>query len=170
MASEAKVRADAYLRTVQGEPCVVFDWSAIEARTHWRFYWNTVASIEGRAPALKGVAPVAVDKRTGVALLDPKHREGEPLNAVFPARPSGVDAGTEHGARAIAQGWLDATLEHWSSITECRDLTYGWLFSWESDEYLRTGNLLYAYIPNTPLIVIKSNGDLLWELGTRARR
>jgi hypothetical protein len=72
MSSEAKALAEAYLTAQQGKPCIVIDWTAVETRTHWRFYWNTIAASEGRAPALKGVAPVAVDKRTGVALLDPK--------------------------------------------------------------------------------------------------
>jgi hypothetical protein len=165
MSSEAKSIAEAYLTARQGEPCLVIDWTVVETRTHWRFYWNSSAAAEGRAPALKGVAPVAVDKRTGVALLDPKARANEPLNGTFPPLPPGAEVSTEYAARAIAQGWLDATMEHWSSITSTRELPYGWAFFWQSDEFLRTGDVAHAYGGNGALIVMKSSGDL-WMLGT----
>jgi hypothetical protein len=154
MSSDPKSIAEAYLTAQQGEPCVVIDWTVVETRTHWRFYWNRIAAIEGRAPALKGVAPVAVDKRTGVALFDPKVPANEPLNSRFPRRSPGADVSTEGAGRAIAQGWLDATMEHWSSITRARELPYGWAFFWQSDEFLKTGDVAHAYGGNGPLIVM----------------
>lgn len=48
--SKAKVLANAYLSALQGVPCAVFEQDGREARTHWRFYWNTVAAIELREP------------------------------------------------------------------------------------------------------------------------
>lgn len=126
--AEAKVLAAAFLTSLRGEPCAVFHWSAREARTHWRFYWNTVAAMEGRAAALKGVDPVAVDKRTGVVLLDPKRTAPRaPSNAVFPALPAGP-VETKEDAAEIAQAWLDATMEHGSSICDAGVLPYGWAF------------------------------------------
>ena len=52
--AEAKVLANAYLSALQGVSCTVFEQDGREARTHWRFYWNTVAAIELREPALRG--------------------------------------------------------------------------------------------------------------------
>jgi hypothetical protein len=100
MSFEAKSIAEAYLTAQQGEPCLVIDWTVVETRTHWRFFWNRTAAAEGQAPALKGVAPVAVNTRTGVALLDPKVPANEPLNATFPPLPSGAEVSTECAARA----------------------------------------------------------------------
>lgn len=158
--AEAKALADAFLTSLRGEPCAVFGWSAREARTHWRFYWNTVAAMEGRAAGLKGVEPVAVDKRTGVVLLDPKVVDPRaPCNAVFPAPPAGP-VETSDDAAAIAQAWLDATVEHWSSISNARLLPYGWAFFWNADEFIRTGNIAHAYAGNGPLIVLRETGAL----------
>lgn len=163
--AEAKVLADRFLTSLRGEPCAVFDWSARETRTHWRFYWNTAASMEGRTAALKGVDAVTVDKRTGVVLLDPKRTAPRaPCNAVFPAPPAGP-VETKEDAAAIAQAWLDATMEHWSSISDTRVLRYGWAFFWNSDEFLRTGDIEHAYAGNGPLMVLRETGAL-YALGS----
>lgn len=164
-ASEAKARAEAYVSEREGVRCAIFDWSAREARTHWRFFWNTVAAIEGREPGRKGVAPVAVDKRTGIALFDPKLSPDLPLNAAFPARLHGTSASSREGCRAIAQAWLDGTMEQWSTITGDRELEYGWGFLWQSDKYLRTHDRSHALVGNGPLVVVATTGDL-WQLGT----
>ena len=161
---EAKSRADAYLSSLRGEPCAVFDWSARETRTHWRFFWNTVAAIEGRAQALKGVDPVAINKASGEVLLDPKRSPGDCLNRVFPSPARGPVEGVEE-ARRIAQAWLDATMESWSSILDHRELSYGWGFNWNVDEYLRTRDIRYALAGMGPLIVLKATGEL-FALGT----
>lgn len=157
---EARGLADAFLTSLRGEPCAVFDWSARETRTHWRFYWNSVAAMEGREAALKGVDPVAVDKRTGLVLLHPKQTAPHaPCNAVFPSPPRGP-VETKEDAAAIAQAWLDATMEHWSSIASFRELPYGWAFFWNTDEYLRTGDIGHALGGNGPLIVSRETGAL----------
>jgi hypothetical protein len=163
--AEATVLADAFLSSLRGEPCAAIDWSASETRTHWRFYWNTVAAMEGRAAGLKGVDPVAVDKRTALVLLDPKRTTPHaPCNAVFPAPPAGP-VETKERAAAIAQAWLDATMEHWSSLCGERELQYGWAFSWNSDAYLRTGAIEHALGGNGPLIVLRETGAL-YALGS----
>lgn len=161
---EATPLANAYLTALRGEPCAVFAWSAREARTHWRFFWNTVAATEGRAQALKGVDEVAVDKRSGVVLLDPKRPPRAVLNFAFPAPPRGrIETETE--AFEVAQSWLDATQECWSSLTTVKELPYGWAFSWDSDAYLATGDALLALGGNGPLVVLRATGEL-FALGT----
>ena len=163
--AEAKALADAWLTERRGEPCAVFDWSAREARTHWRFHWNTVAAMEGRAAALKGVDPVCIDKQTGAVLFDPKpSAPGAPSNEVYPSPPRGPVA-TEGEAAQIAQAWLDATIEQWSSIVSTHALSYGWAFSWTADDYIRTGDVAHALGGNGPLVVLKDSGEL-YGLGT----
>jgi hypothetical protein len=158
--------AAAHLTEREGEPCATFAWSARETRTHWRFYWNTVAAMEGRAPARKGVAPVAVDKRSGHVALDLPSSEGRaPRNASFPPRDPAHDPSTEAGARAIAQGWLDATSEIDCSIIDARERAAAWVFVFTSDEWLRTRDVRHALAGNGPLVVLKASGDL-YALGT----
>lgn len=164
-ADEAGALAGAWLTERRGEPCAVLAWSAREARTHWRFYWNTTAAIEGREVASKGVDAVCVDKRTRNVLLDPERRSPrDPVNAVYPAPPPGP-VRTQEQAAAIAQAWLDATMEHWSSIVSARELHLGWAFFWNTDAFLRTGALEDTLGGNGPLVVLRDDGAL-HTLGT----
>lgn len=157
---EARALADGWLSALREEPCAAFAWSACEARTHWRFFWNTVAAMESRAPALKGVDPVCIDKRTGAVLFDSKPSDRTaPKNVAYPSAPSGPVATQEEAAR-IAQAWLDATMEHWCSITSGHALPYGWAFQWTTDDYIRTGDIMHALAGNGPLVVLKDSGEL----------
>jgi hypothetical protein len=61
-------------------------------------------------------------------MIDPKRTPEECLNQSFPSPPPGAVGGVEQ-AQHLAQAWLDATMEHWSSIAEHRELPYAWAFS-----------------------------------------
>lgn len=165
-AAEAKALADVWLSAWRGVPCAVFDWSARETRTHWRFYWNTVAAMEGREPALKGLDPVAVEKRQGVVLLHPARSSAAhaPANEAFPS-PAPRRRVTEEEAKRIAQAWIDATMEPPCSIVTTFALPYGWAFTWTTDANIRSNDVRDALGGNGPLVVLEESGAL-YPLGT----
>ncbi len=66
---------------------------------------------------------------------------------------------------AAMEAWLDATMEHWSSVVSAQELAYGWAFRWNSDRYLETLDVMYALGGNGPLIVLRATGEL-HALGT----
>ena len=156
-ASEAKLLADSFLTQLRGQPCAVFDWSARETRTHWRFYWNTVAAMESREPALKGVDPVAVDKRTGAVVVDRKRAPNEPCNAAFPVPARGPVA-NEAEAAAILQAWVDATMERPCFVRLYREFAEGWAFTWNAEAALSDPREGYA--GQGPTIVVRATGGI----------
>jgi hypothetical protein len=161
-ADEAKALAGAFLSRVHDTPCAVFDWSTRETRTHWRFYWNTVAAMEGREGALKGVDPVAVDKRTGAAALDRKRAPGEACNVAFPLPATGPVA-NEAAAAALLQAWLDATKETACFVRLHRELPAGWVFIWNTEASV--DDPLAGYVGQGPTIVVRATGQI-FDMGS----
>lgn len=161
-ADEAIALANAFLTQEHGEPCAVFGWSAKETRTHWRFYWNIVAAIEGREDALKGLDPVAVDKRTGVASIDRKLAIGEACNVAFPVPAKGPIA-DEAEAAALLQAWLDATVERPCFVRPYKVVSVGWAFMWNAEAALN--DPLEGYVGQGPTIVVRNTGEI-FDMGS----
>ncbi|MVM29925.1 hypothetical protein GO755_07770 [Spirosoma sp. HMF4905] len=50
-------------------------------------------------------------------------------------------------------------------LTDSQEESFGWIFFYNSKEFLETGNLSYALGGNSPIIINKQTGEL-WETGT----
>jgi hypothetical protein len=161
-ANEAKTLASAHLTQLHGKPCAVFDWSTRETPTHWHFQWNTVAAMDGSEDALKGVDPVAVDKRTGAVAIDRKRQEHEACNVAFPAPPHGPVASAADAA-ALVQAWVDATMEKPCFVKLYRELTVGWAFVWNSEASL--SDPLESYVGQGPTVVVRETGEI-FDIGS----
>lgn len=154
---EAKALAGAHLTQLHGKPCAVFDWSTTETPTHWRFFWNTVDAMEGREPGLKGVDPVAVDKRSGAVAVDRKRAEHEACNVVFPTPAKGPVV-NETEAAAILKAWLDATMEKPCFVRLDREVANGWVFIWNAEAALQ--DAIQGYAGQGPTLVVRSTGEI----------
>jgi len=77
-------------------------------------------------------------------------------------------------AEAIAKNYLLEVTNEFKSldgmeipleITGCDEYNFGWLFFYESTQYMKTLNVSYALAGNAPFIVQKDNGKI-FVLGT----
>lgn len=118
--------------------------------------------MEGREDALKGVDPVAVDKRTGAVVLNRKREEHEACNVAFPAPPQGPVA-SEADAAALVQAWVDATMEKPCFVRPYRELEVGWAFIWNAEDSL--DDPLKGYGGQGPTIVVRDTGEI-YDIGS----
>jgi isocitrate dehydrogenase len=72
-------------------------------------------------------------------------------------------------AERIARDYLNKRQENDAPVTlvtkETVTKEYGWVFAYQSDEFLQTGNFSYALAGNGPLLVLKNDGTVI-EFGT----
>ncbi len=156
----AKRVALEYLDASQGVACAIIALHAVETRSHWFFVWNTREAVttSGRKGALVGVGPVAVEKATGLARVLPRISGGILGGSVEPLLPVPTQVASVDEARARAQAVIDLSSEHLCTVRDVCTRPYGWVFSVQTDEFLRTGDPSAQLVGNGPLVVEAKDG------------
>jgi len=71
---------------------------------------------------------------------------------------------TEDQARQVATDFINQDDPHWPSkpvmvITGVEEVPLGWLFYWNSSDYLATKDTIHALAGNGPVYVSRATGD-----------